>query len=73
MTRPEDVLRPGYLDDRVAVVTGNYRGSAGTSVTLDGGASWQRVSDQGFHTVDCTADGTCWAAGATGQVGWARG
>ena len=68
----EDVAYVGG-GHRVAVVTGNYRGSAGTSVTLDGGASWQRVSDQGFHTVDCTADGTCWAAGATGQVGWARG
>ncbi len=57
---------------RVALATGTYRGSTGTSLTRDGGASWQRVSDQGFHTIDCLPDGTCWAAGAKGEVGWAR-
>ncbi|MCH8629057.1 oxidoreductase [Arsenicicoccus piscis] len=57
---------------RVAIATGTYRGSSGTSLTRDGGRTWQRLSDQGFHAVKCVPGGTCWGAGATGQVGVLR-
>lgn len=50
------------------VVTGESGDVGGTSVSLDAGRSWTRVADTGFHTLDCTADGTCWAAGAGGRV-----
>ncbi|WP_340540542.1 WD40/YVTN/BNR-like repeat-containing protein [Nocardioides sp. GXZ039] len=53
---------------KVAVATGDYGGSAGTSLTLDGGATWRRVSDLGYHAIDCVS-GVCWAAGSRGRVG----
>ena len=53
---------------RYALATGDYDGSAGSSVTRDGGATWQRVSDKGYHVVDCVGK-TCWAAGSEGRVG----
>ena len=53
---------------KVAVATGDYRGSVGTSLTRDGGATWTRVSDLGYHVVDCVAK-VCWAAGTLGRVG----
>lgn len=53
---------------KVAVATGDYGGSAGTSLTRDGGATWARVSDLGYHVVDCVAK-VCWAAGGKGRVG----
>ena len=53
---------------RYAVATGDYDGSAGTSITTDGGATWQRVSKLGYHAVDCTGK-VCWAAGSKGRVG----
>lgn len=57
----EDV---SYLrGNQVAVATGNYGGSAGTSLTTDGGRSWTRVSDKGYHAVECVPGGVCWAAG----------
>ncbi|WP_374928547.1 oxidoreductase [Kytococcus sedentarius] len=54
---------------RVALATGDYGGSEGTSLTRDGGASWERVDDQGFHALECTHGGTCWGAGSDGVVG----
>ena len=53
---------------RYAVATGDYDGSAGTSITTDGGATWQRVSKLGYHVIDC-AGKVCWAAGSKGRVG----
>ena len=53
---------------KVAVATGDYRGSVGTSLTRDGGATWTRVSDLGYHVIDCVAK-VCWAAGTLGRVG----
>lgn len=50
------------------VVTGESGAVMGTSVSTDGGRSWTRVSDLGFHTLDCTRDGSCWAAGGNGRV-----
>ena len=53
---------------KVAVATGDYRTSVGSSLTLDGGATWTRVSDLGYHVIDCVAK-VCWAAGTKGRVG----
>jgi photosystem II stability/assembly factor-like uncharacterized protein len=53
---------------KLAVATGDYKTSVGTSLTRDGGATWTRVSDLGYHVVDCVAK-VCWAAGSKGRVG----
>jgi len=50
------------------VVTGESGDVMGTSVSLDDGRTWRRVSDTGYHTLDCTHDGSCWAAGGDGRV-----
>jgi photosystem II stability/assembly factor-like uncharacterized protein len=50
------------------IVTGQGGEVMGTSISLDGGRSWTRVSDLGYHALDCTADGSCWAAGGNGRV-----
>ncbi len=50
------------------VVTGESGDVMGTSVSSDGGRSWTRISDDGYHTLDCTRDGSCWAAGGNGRV-----
>ena len=42
---------------------------AGSSLTRDGGRTWRPFDDVGFHTLDCTYDGACWAAGGGGRVG----
>ena len=42
---------------------------AGSCVSRDGGRSWERFSETGYHTLDCTRDGSCWAAGGAGCVG----
>jgi photosystem II stability/assembly factor-like uncharacterized protein len=41
----------------------------GTSISTDGGRSWEVHSEEKFHTLDCTTDGACWAAGGGGRVG----
>lgn len=56
-----------------AIVVGEYGGAAGSSITADGGRSWRRFSPVGFHTLDCTLGGACWAAGGDGRVGVLRG
>lgn len=50
------------------VVTGESGDVKGTSVSGDGGRTWTQVSDNGFHALDCTRDGSCWAAGGNGRV-----
>lgn len=53
---------------RSLVVVGESGPIAGSSVSTDGGQSWTQFSAVGFHTLDCTDDGTCWAAGGKGRV-----
>ena len=53
---------------RLLVVTGESGEVMGTSISTDDGRSWTRISDTGFHTLDCTRDGSCWAAGGNGRV-----
>ncbi len=68
-----DLTHPGedaaWLSRRIVVVTGEAGEVTGTSVSTDAGRSWDRVSTTGFHTLDCTRDGSCWAAGGGGRVG----
>jgi photosystem II stability/assembly factor-like uncharacterized protein len=63
----EDVAYlPGHRHPLIA--TGESDPVMGTSVSVDGGQTWNRVSDLGYHTLDCTHDGSCWAAGGSGRV-----
>lgn len=43
-------------------------GPTGSDVSTDGGDSWRRFSELGFHAVSCAPDGTAWAAGAGGRL-----
>lgn len=43
-------------------------GPSGTNQSLDGGESWSRLSDEGFHTMSVAPDGSLWAAGANGRI-----
>jgi photosystem II stability/assembly factor-like uncharacterized protein len=59
--------RYGYGRD--VLVVGESGETAGSSISRDGGRTWRLFSETGFHTLDCTADGSCWAAGGGGRVG----
>ena len=63
----EDVA---YLSGRghPLLVTGESGAVMGTSLSTDGGRRWTRISDLGYHTLDCTRGGSCWAAGGHGRV-----
>jgi photosystem II stability/assembly factor-like uncharacterized protein len=50
------------------IVTGDFGGVRGTSVSDNDGRTWTRISDLGYHALDCTHDGSCWAAGGVGRV-----
>ncbi|MEU9098516.1 oxidoreductase [Streptomyces sp. NPDC048361] len=43
-------------------------GPTGTDITRDGGRTWRTVDTGSYDTVDCAADGACWAAGEQGRV-----
>ena len=60
---------PGSPAPRCCWVTGESGPEAGTSLSTDGGRTWEQLSTTGYHTLDCTADGACWAAGGGGRVG----
>lgn len=51
------------------VVVGESGDTAGGSISRDGGRTWNRFSEVGYHTLDCTTDASCWAAGGGGRVG----
>jgi photosystem II stability/assembly factor-like uncharacterized protein len=55
-------LRRGAL-----LATGESGDVMGTSWSADGGQTWRRLSDTGFHTLDCTPS-ACFAAGGKGRV-----
>ena len=42
-------------------------GPSGTDLSTDGGRTWRRVSDEGFHALSC-APGACWAVGSDGRI-----
>ncbi|MGW2619481.1 WD40/YVTN/BNR-like repeat-containing protein [Streptomyces sp. NPDC001500] len=43
-------------------------GPTGTDLTTDAGRTWRTVDTGSYDTVDCAADGGCWAAGEQGRV-----
>jgi len=43
-------------------------GPSGTDFSIDGGRTWRRLSDEGYHVVASGADGTVWAAGSEGRI-----
>jgi photosystem II stability/assembly factor-like uncharacterized protein len=53
---------------RTVLVVGESGTTAGSSVSHDGGRTWEQFSALGYHTLDCTADGSCWAAGGRGRA-----
>ena len=63
----EDVAYLSH-DGRRLLATGESGDVRGTSLSTDGGRTWTRVGTTGYHTLDCTHDGSCWAAGAAGRV-----
>ena len=50
------------------IVTGESGAVRGTSTSTDGGRTWTRVGELGYHALDCTRGGSCWAAGGGGRV-----
>jgi photosystem II stability/assembly factor-like uncharacterized protein len=54
---------------RTVLTVGESGTVAGSSISQDGGRTWRSFGDVGFHTLDCTYDGACWAAGGGGRVG----
>jgi photosystem II stability/assembly factor-like uncharacterized protein len=50
------------------LVVGEGGPIGGTSLSTDGGRTWQLVSEERFHTLDCTPQKVCWAAGGGGRV-----
>ncbi|MFE1382210.1 WD40/YVTN/BNR-like repeat-containing protein [Streptomyces sp. NPDC058740] len=43
-------------------------GPTGTDLTTDGGRTWRTVDTGSYDTVDCAADGACWASGEKGRI-----
>lgn len=43
-------------------------GPTGSDVSVDGGRHWSPFDPGSFDTVDCAADGACWASGERGRV-----
>ena len=54
---------PGTVSSLVAV------GPTGSDVSTDAGLTWKAFDAGSFDTVQCAADGGCWASGAAGHVG----
>jgi photosystem II stability/assembly factor-like uncharacterized protein len=57
-----------WVSRKLLLVTGESGPEAGTSASTDGGRSWTQVTEAGWHTLDCTRDRSCWAAGGGGRV-----
>lgn len=53
---------PGENKAAVAV------GPSGADYTTDGGKTWKAFGKLGFHGIQCTDDGACWASGTEGAV-----
>jgi photosystem II stability/assembly factor-like uncharacterized protein len=54
---------------RTLISVGESGDTAGSHISRDGGRTWKLFGDVGFHTLDCTRDRSCWAAGGDGRVG----
>jgi hypothetical protein len=53
---------PGEGDVALAV------GPTGSDVTTDAGRTWSSFDTGSFDSVECAADGGCWASGEQGRV-----
>jgi photosystem II stability/assembly factor-like uncharacterized protein len=53
---------------RTVLVVGESGAVGGSSVSRDGGRTWTVFSESGYHTLDCTADKACFAAGGRGRA-----
>ena len=61
---------PPGLKEAVALLPGDRLlvvGPSGTSLSADQGQTWQKLDEEGFHSMAC-AKGTCYAVGAKGKV-----
>ncbi|MCP3914142.1 MAG: PQQ-binding-like beta-propeller repeat protein [bacterium] len=43
-------------------------GPSGSDVSNNGGRTWQRFSDEGYHALSVASDGTVWASGSEGRI-----
>ena len=65
---------PGGYRSCVAVVPrANERllvavGPGGTDVSPDGGRTWTRAAEEGFHAIAAGPDGSAWAVGSEGRI-----
>jgi photosystem II stability/assembly factor-like uncharacterized protein len=50
------------------VATAVAVGINGSDVSYDAGQHWSRFDDGELNSIDCAADGTCWAVGDSGRV-----
>jgi photosystem II stability/assembly factor-like uncharacterized protein len=50
------------------VTVGESGDVAGTSLSRDGGRTWTRLGEVGFHAIECSANNACWSAGGDGRV-----
>ena len=53
-----------WLDEDMLLAVGSH----GASYSPDRGRTWQAFGDEGFHSLQVTADGTVWACGSDGRV-----
>ncbi|MCK8491527.1 oxidoreductase [Spirosoma sp. RP8] len=61
---------PPGLKEAVALIPGDRLlavGPSGTSLSADQGQTWQKLDNDGFHSLAC-AKGTCYAVGAKGKI-----
>ncbi|GAB3156077.1 oxidoreductase [Micromonospora sonneratiae] len=43
-------------------------GPTGSDISYDGGRNWRRFDTGSFDSVECVADGACWASGEQGRI-----
>ena len=64
---------PSGFRSAVAFVPGSNRvvatGPAGTDVSGDGGQTWKRASEHGYHALSFPREGRGWASGSDGRIG----
>ncbi|WP_374223799.1 WD40/YVTN/BNR-like repeat-containing protein [Streptomyces sp. ISL-11] len=66
--RPPSAYRSGVAWLPYGRATALAVGPAGSDLTTDGGRSWRGFDTGSYDTVDCSADGGCWAAGEKGRI-----
>ncbi|MCQ8769427.1 WD40/YVTN/BNR-like repeat-containing protein [Streptomyces telluris] len=67
-SRPPGSYRSGVAWLPHSRTTALAVGPAGSDLTTDGGRTWRAFDTGSYDTVDCAADGGCWAAGEKGRI-----